>query len=318
MDIIFFGTPTFAATALDSILKNNFNVKCVVTQPDKPQGRKQILTFSPVKICAQKNNLEIFQPNSLKSKNVLNFLHLKKPEAIVVVAYGKILPPSILNLPKFGCINVHGSLLPKYRGAAPIQQSIINGEKTTGITTMFMDEGLDTGDIIFQEETKIADNETSAELYLRLAEIGGTLIVKTLNALLNKNCPRAKQADEQASYAPMLTKQMAKIAWNNPAFSIHNLIRGLNPWPIAFTLFGGKTLKIFKSKVAETNLKLSEAQKVPGEIVSKNPLIVACKNDTFLEISEVQLEGKKKLTAQEFANGYDLKLFNRKIDALYK
>lgn len=301
MKIIFMGTPEFASESLNAIIKEGHEVCCVFTQPDKPKGRNQILTYSPVKKLALHNNIKVFQPSSLKSLEIMDIIKGLSPDVIVVVAYGRILPKGILNIPKFGSINVHGSLLPKYRGAAPIQWSIINGEKETGITTMFMDEGLDTGDILLSESIKISNDETSEDLYKRLSKVGAKLIIKTLRGVENGKITAVKQGPGE-SYAPTLDKTIAKIDFNKDAYEVHNLIRGLNPWPVAYTKIDGKLLKIYRSKVSEPK------NCDPGEILSVYPLIVGCGGNTALEILEIQTEGKNKMSSDVFMRGSRIKI----------
>ena len=302
MKIIFMGTPDFAVPCLEKLINSEHEIVAVFTQSDKKKGRGYTLTAPPVKELSLQHGIKVFQPETLKTQEISNLITSLKPDVIVVVAYGKILPMDILKIPLLGCINVHGSLLPKYRGAAPIQRSIINGEKITGVTTMFMDEGLDTGDMILKSETKIGKNETSGELFDRLSIMGAGLLIKTLNEIELGNICRKKQNDEMATYAPMLNKDLAKINWNDSAEKIHNLVRGLNPWPVAVTILDNKNLKIYKTKIA----KFMGGN--PGEIKSVNPFIVACGNNSAIEILELQLEAKKRLNSSDFSRGYKLKL----------
>ena len=250
LKILFMGTPDFAQESLKSIYDAGFEIIGVVTNPDKPKGRGMKLAYSPVKEYALEKNLKIYQP--IKIKNNTEFLDEIKtlaPDVICVVAYGKILPKEILEIPKLGCINVHGSLLPKYRGAAPIQWAVLNGDKTTGITTMYMNEGMDTGDMILKEEVEIGPEETTGELWQKLSKIGGEILVKTLKLIEEGKAPREKQTEE-ATLAPMLNKEMALIDWeNSDANKIHNLIRGLNPIMGAYSYIDGKKIKFWKSKV---------------------------------------------------------------------
>ncbi len=301
MKVIFMGTPDFAVPSLEMLIKKGYDVRCVVTQPDKPQGRKMILTAPPVKKCAQENGIEVFQPIKIKEDAAFEKLKSFSPDLIVVVAYGKILPKRILDLPKCGCINVHGSLLPKYRGAAPIQWSVIDGEEKTGVTTMYMDEGMDTGKMLLKKETNIGENETSEELYNRLSIIGAELLYDTIKGIESKSIVPQSQDESKATYAKILEKNMGKIDWSKDAKDIHNLIRGLNPWPIAFTKLNGKNIKIYKSLLS--NVKGEKE----GKIVSLSPLIVGCGNNTALEILEIQLEGKKRMTARDFVIGNHIK-----------
>lgn len=296
MRIVFMGTPEFAAVSLRKLIKENYEICAVFTQSDKPVGRKQILTPPEVKVVAQENNISVYQPKSLKTGNAVEIIRNLNPDVIVVVAYGKILPKSILEIPRMGCINVHGSLLPKYRGAAPIQWSIINGENETGITTMFMDEGLDTGDILLQQTTKIGENETSGELFERMSVMGAELLIKTLDKLERNELQPIKQSKE-SSYAPILSKSEARIDFSKTASEVNNLIRGLNPWPVAYTHINGKKLKIYKSRVS------SDVGAPPGKVLNIHPFVISCGEKTSLEITEVQLEGKKRMSAENFVRG---------------
>lgn len=298
MNIVFMGTPDFAVPCLESIINAGHTVSAVFTQPDKPKGRGYTLTPPPVKVCALSHNIDVYQPTTLKDKIAFDILNSLSPDIIVVVAYGKILPKDILNLPKYACVNVHASLLPKYRGAAPIQWSIINGENETGVTTMLMDVGLDTGDMLLKKSITIGENETMGELHDRLAECGAELIVETLTKLENGDCPQEKQDDSLSCYSPMITKQLGNIDWNKSAKEINALVRGLNPTPSAFTKINGKTLKIHSCNI------LCDKGKI-GEIISINPFIVAC-GENAIEITELQLEGKKRMKTEDFLRGYSL------------
>ncbi len=300
LKIVFMGTPEFAIPSLEMLLDEGYNICAVFTKPDKPQGRKQVITPPPVKIFAQNNNIKVFQPEKLKTEETAKIFEELNPNLIVVVAYGKILPANIINFPKYGCINVHGSLLPKYRGAAPIQWSIINGDVSAGVTTMFMDEGLDTGDILLQDKIFINGDETSGELKERLSKIGAKLLIRTIKDLENGNLSRIKQNNDEATLSPPLDKITGEIDWNKSAQEIHNLIRGANPWPIAHTLLRGKNFKIYKSKISN---RFSNS---PGKIISTAPLIVGCGEHTSIELIEVQIEGKKRMTAESFSRGYRL------------
>ena len=292
------GTPEFAVPCLENIINSNYNICGVFTQPDKKKGRGQMLSAPPVKEFALHHGIDVFQPTSLKNEESFEIIKKLNPDIIVVVAYGKILPERIINFPKYGCINVHASLLPKYRGAAPIQWSIINGESKTGITTMYMDKGLDTGDMLLKDETLIDENETSFELSKRLSQRGANLIVKTLKALENGNLEKIKQDDNLSNYAPMLDKTICKIDFNKTAFEVHNLVRGLNPWPIACTTLNGKNLKIYKTKV------IKDVKGIPGEVKSCIPFIVCCKDNTAVESVELQFDGKKRMNSEAFMRGY--------------
>lgn len=292
------GTPEFAIPSLEKLIGSSHEICAVFTKPDKPVGRKKIITPPPIKIFALNHGLKVYQPEKIKSEETEQLIKSLNPDLIVVVAYGKIISKNIIETPKYGCINVHGSLLPKYRGAAPIQWSIINGDSVTGITTMFMDEGLDTGDILLQRKTFISEDETSDELKSRLAIIGAELLIETIQKLEEGNLERTPQDNSKATLSPPLDKINGQIYWGNTAREIHNLIRGSNSWPIAHTTIMGKRFKIYKSKVS--NLRSS----YPGKVVSIDPFVIGCGNNTSLELLEVQIEGKKRMLAADFARGY--------------
>jgi methionyl-tRNA formyltransferase len=297
--IVFMGTPEFAVPSLDILVKNGFNVACVVTVPDKPQGRGLKLSQSEVKKYALEHNLPILQPEKLKDEKFIKYLEELSPDIIVVVAF-RILPREVYSLAKLGAFNLHASLLPKYRGAAPINWAIINGETKTGVTTFFLDDKVDTGNIIFQEEVDINSDETAGDLHDKLMQIGANLVLKTVRAILNNNAPRIQQNDLKATPAPKIFKEHCKIDWNNPMEKIHNLIRGLSPYPAAFTTYKGKIIKIYKSEKTNTKVDL-----LPGSVlVIKEDLFVAC-NDSYLKIIELQLEGKKRLKTEEFLRGFN-------------
>ena len=300
MKIIYMGTPDFAVPALKALASSEHEVCAVFTQPDKPRGRKMILTPPDVKVCAQSLNIPVYQPESMKNSDTLEIIGRYNPDVIVVAAYGKILPKAVLDAPKFGCVNIHGSLLPKYRGAAPIQQSVLNGDKVTGITTMLMDVGLDTGDIILTEETQIGENETSGELFDRLAELGGKLILKTLSALEKGEITPKKQDESLATHTSKIDKSLCPIDFSKPAFEVHNKVRGLNPWPVATTKIGGKNVKVYSTRLCHKSGK-------SGEVISTKPLVVAC-GEKSVEILELQPEGKKRMTADAFLAGHKLEI----------
>ena len=318
--ILFMGTPDFAQESLKSIYDAGFEIFGVVTNPDKPKGRGMKLAYSPVKEYALEKNLKIYQP--IKIKNNTEFLDEIKtlaPDVICVVAYGKILPKEILELPKLGCINVHGSLLPKYRGAAPIQWAVLNGDKTTGITTMYMNEGMDTGDMILKEKVEIGPEETTGELWQKLSKIGGEILVKTLKLIEEGKAPREKQTEE-ATLAPMLNKEMALIDWENSDVNkIHNLIRGLNPVMGAYSYIDGKKIKFWKSKVLtkeeffsyKTEFEEYETKfnnLVPGTILivdDKDGLYIKA-NGGVLKILEIQGENAKRMPTSDFLRGNHL------------
>lgn len=320
LNIVFMGTPDFAQESLKELVEANYNILAVVTNPDKPQGRGMKLVASPVKQYALEKQIPIYQPE--KVKNNTEFIEKIKslnPDVICVVAYGKILPKELLEMPKFGCINVHGSLLPKYRGAAPIQWAVINGDKTTGITTMYMDEGMDTGDMILKEEVTIGEDETTGELWERLSKIGGKLLVQTLKLVEEEKAERRKQEDNFTK-APMLSKEMANINWENQtAEQIKNLIRGLNPIMGAYSFLNGKKVKFWKAKVLseeelltqfkelqEYKYKLRDIQ--PGTIMfaePKNGLFIKAK-EGILKVLEIQAENSKRMNTEEFLRGNSL------------
>lgn len=300
MKIIYMGTPDFAVPCLERLIKDGYDVCLAVTQPDKARGRKMILTPSPVKVTAEKNGVEVFQPVTLKSDEAYDKLKSYNPDFIVVAAYGKILPKRILDIPKYACINVHGSLLPMYRGAAPIQRAVIDGMKTSGVTTMLMDEGLDTGDMLLKYETEIGENETAGELFDRLAEASPDLLVKTLEDFALSKITPEKQDESKATYASMLSKDEALIDWNEPSDIIHNKIRGMSPWPVAFTHYDGKKLKIYQSEKTDKSTST-----LPGTVsADKNSIYVSCSDGKLLKILSLQAEGAKRLDAKQFSAGH--------------
>lgn len=300
MNIIYMGTPDFAVPALEKLVNSGHSVQAVFTQPDKPKGRKMILTPPDVKVCAQKHNIPVYQPETFKDGKALEIIKEYNPDVIVVAAYGKILPKSVLDLPKYGCVNIHGSLLPKYRGAAPIQQSVLNGDKVTGITTMLMDIGLDTGDILMTEETEIGENETSGELFDRLALLGGELIIKTLEELEKGSITPKKQDESLSTHTSKIDKTLCPIDFSQPAQQVHNKVRGLNPWPVATARLNGKQLKIHSTRLCSKSGK-------PGTIISLKPLTVAC-GENSVEILELQPEGKKRMDSSAFLAGHKLNI----------
>ncbi len=300
MKIIYMGTPDFAVPCLERLIKNGYDVCLAVTQPDKAQGRKMILTPPPVKITAEKYGVEVYQPVTLKSDESYEKLKSYNPDFIVVAAYGKILPKRILDIPKYACINVHGSLLPKYRGAAPIQRAVIDGMKTSGVTTMLMGEGLDTGGMLLKYETEIGENETAGELFDRLAEASPDLLIKTLEDFASSKIVPEKQDESKATYASMLSKDEALIDWNEPSDIIHNKIRGMSPWPVAFTYYDGKKLKIYQSEKTDKSTST-----FPGTVTAdKNSIYVSCSDGKLLKILSLQAEGAKRLDAKQFSAGH--------------
>ncbi len=295
MKIVFMGTPDFAVPCLKALIDDGNEIAAVFTQPDKPKGRGYVMQPPPVKVCAEENGIPVYQPVSMKDGTALEILKRIMPEMIVVVAYGKILPKDILELPSLGCVNVHASLLPLYRGAAPIQQAVLDGREKTGVTAMMMDVGLDTGDMLMKSELTIGENETADELHDRLSALGAELIVKTVHAAENGTLTREKQNDADSCYAGMLTKEMSEIDFTKTAQEVHNKVRGLNSWPSASSVLNGKRIKIHRTKISDANGE-------PGQVLSLDPFIVAC-GDGAVEILELQPEGKKKMSAQAYVNG---------------
>lgn len=298
MKIVFMGTPDFAEKSLEALIDSDNEVVGVFSQPDKKVGRKQILTPPPVKQIALKYNIPIFQPQTLKNGEADKIIEKLKPDLIVVVAYGKILPKSILDAAKYGCINVHASLLPKYRGAAPIQWAVLNGDAETGVTVMQMDEGLDTGDMLLVKKTPIDINETSAELFERLALIGADALIETVDNIKNNRVEKIPQPKGDFGYASMISRDMSNINWNDSALKIHNQVRGLQTWPCASTLLFGKTVKIHKTELTE--LKSNDV----GKIINNNGVLTVCCGDGIcLNITEIQPEGKKRMNVKSFLAG---------------
>lgn len=309
MNIIFMGTPDFAKESLERLSETKHTILAVVTNPDKPKGRGMKVISSPVKEFAIANNIPVYQPTKIKNNTeFIEQMKRLKPDLFCVVAYGKILPEELLTIPPLGAINVHGSLLPKYRGAAPIQWAVLKGDKTTGITTMYMDVGMDTGDMILKEEVEIGKNETTGELWDRLAKLGGKLLVETVNLIEEGKAPREKQGDNY-TVAPMLSKEMAQIHWDKQtAREIHNLVRGLNPIMGAYTFFHGKKIKFWKVEIveAEKEMKAEIKSSAPnGTVVfsnAKEGLWIKTK-EGILSILEIQGENAKRMSVQEYLRG---------------
>lgn len=298
MRIVFMGTPEFAVPCLQKLIDCGHEITGVFTQPDKPQGRKMILTPPPVKALALENGLTVYQPLKMKDGTALEMLKEANPELVIVVAYGKILPKEILEFPKYGCINIHASLLPKLRGAAPIQWSVINGCEKTGVTSMQMDEGLDTGDMLITSELEIGENETAGELHDRVSALGAEVLEQTIAALQNGELKPEKQNHAEFTYAPMLSKELSPIDWNLPAREVHNKIRGLSPWPSATAVLNGKKVKIHRSVL------VSEKGGATGEVAENGKrLVVACGDGECIEILSIQAEGKKAMSAADFMRG---------------
>jgi methionyl-tRNA formyltransferase len=293
------GTPEFAVPSLERMVAGGHNVIAVFTQPDRPKGRGQESTASPVKIAAERLGIALYQPERVRRPEVVEEIGSLKPEVMVVVGYGQIIPQAILDIPPHGIINVHASLLPELRGAGPIQWSIARGFERTGVTTMRINAGLDTGDILLQWETSIGENETAPELSVRLAEAGADLLVRTLAELLAGQVQPEPQNDTFATYAPIIKKDDGRIDWKNPARQIHNLIRGLQPWPGAQTSFRGQSLHLWRSRLVPQRWDLP-----PGTLVSERGVFAIGGDGAALELLEVQLEGRKKMMADVFANGH--------------
>lgn len=301
MKILFMGTPDFAVPCLDSIIKNGHSVVGVVSQPDKPKGRGHKLMPPPVKECAIENNIPVYQPTTLKDGSFADILNETQPELIVVVAYGKILPKYILDYPKYGCVNVHASLLPKYRGAAPIQWSVIDGNEKTGVTTMYMAEGLDTGDMILKSETPIGKTETYGELHDRLSVMGAELLIETIEKIENGTAPREVQNDAESCYASMISKETGHINWNKNTDDVLNLIRGLNPVPMSYSLYDGVPMKIILAEKADR-------KGTPGEVLSvdKSGIVIATGDGSIL-VKEIQMQGSKRMEVSSYINGHEIK-----------
>ncbi len=303
MNIVFMGTPDFAVPCLQALIDNGENVQAVFTQPDKPKGRGYKMLPPPVKSLALTYNIPVYQPLSLKkgedAENALNILKDLSPDLIIVVAYGKILPKEILELPKYYCINVHASLLPRYRGAAPIQWCVLNGEKETGVTTMLMAEGLDTGDMLLKESVAIGDDETASELHDRLSAVGAELLIKTISTVKVGTITREKQEDSLSNYASMITKDMCPIDFSLPAQQVHNKIRGLSASPCAVTMLNGKRLKIFKSTMSDKK----KYDLAAGTVVNEKDFTVVCGDGYTVTFTEVQSEGGKRMKVSDFLRG---------------
>lgn len=301
MRAVFMGTPEFAVPTLQALIDHH-QVEAVVTQPDKQRGRGKKVQFPPVKEKAVEHEIPVYQPQKARDEEFVEILREINPDVIVVVAYGQILPESILNIPKYGCINVHGSLLPKYRGAAPIQWAVLDGEEKTGITTMYMEKGLDTGDMIDKAEIVLDPKETAGTLHDKLMEIGANLLLETLEKLENETAVRIKQNDSESCYASMLTKEMGQIDFSKSAREIECLIRGMNPWPSAYTSLNGKTLKVWEAEVLTEN----SGEELGTVIdVTKDAIVAACKEGA-LKLLEVQMAGKKRMKVSAFLLGYQV------------
>lgn len=305
MRVVFMGTPDFAAASLKRLIDEKYDIVGVFTQPDKPRGRGMSVSFSPVKELAQANSIPVFQPEKMRDGTALEMASTLKPDVIVVVAYGRILPDDILAVPPLGCVNVHGSILPKYRGSAPIQWAVLNGDKETGVTTMYMASELDAGDIIYTQKTEIGEFETSGELFDRLMDMGAGLLVKTLVDIESGTAPRQKQNGAEASFTKQLDKSMCPIDWSRSPREIVKHIYGLRPWPVATAEIQGDTFKIFSAEYTDNT-----TEKCPGAVVSagKRGIEFACGDGRTLMITELQAPGKKRMRAADFLLGHPIKV----------
>lgn len=302
MKIIFMGTPDFAAASLEALIASRHEIQAVVTQPDKPKGRKGELTPSPVKVIAKREGIKVYQPLKVRDEEFVKTLRAYNPDVMVVVAFGQIIPLSILKMPKYGCVNIHGSLLPKYRGAAPIQWAVLDGEKETGITTILMDEGIDTGDILLKKTIEIDADETSGSLFDKLMALGAKTILETLDELENGSLTPTKQGESPTAYAKMLTKAMGLIDFTKSAKELDCFVRGMDPWPSAYTLLSGKTLKLWKVRAVDGSGKAGSVIEI-----GKESFTIAC-GEGAIEVIEVQLEGKKRMSAGDFLKGSTLNI----------
>ena len=304
MNIVFMGTPDFAVPSLKAMI-DRYGVKAVFTQPDKPKGRGKSVSMSPVKEEALKHNIPVFQPKSLRrDEELINKLKEMELDFIIVVAYGQILSKEVLDIPKYGCINLHGSLLPKYRGAAPIHYAIMKGEAESGNTTMLMDEGLDTGDMLLKNVVRIDENMTTAQLHDELMISGAELLVNTLEGLVDGKITPIKQGESETCYASMLNKEMAKIQWNKSSKEIHNFVRGLNSYPMAYTFYDGISMKVI-----ETRLTSIKSKEKPGTIISVNSEgILVSTNDNNILITRIQFPNKRAMMVEEYIRGNEIKI----------
>lgn len=302
MRVVFMGTPDFAAGILKAVIGAGHEVVLAVTQPDKPKGRGGAVQSSPVKECAVSRGIEVYQPKRVREAECVEFIRKREPEIILVAAFGQILSEEILQMPKYGCINVHASLLPKYRGAAPIQWAVINGEKVSGVTIMRMDAGIDTGDMIEKAEVELSPQETGGSLFDKLEKLGAELLIRTMEKIENGTAVYTKQEESKATHVGMIKKELGLISWGKPAAELERLIRGLNPWPSAFTKINGKTLKIWQAR-PEAGGDVSKAGEVA--VVNKKELKIHT-GEGVLSLLEVQLEGKKRMDIEAFLRGYEV------------
>lgn len=304
MKLVYMGTPDFAVMPLQALVEAGYPVEAVITQPDKPKGRGKELKPTPVKEEAQKHGIAVYQPQKVKDPDFIKTLEQIGPDIIIVAAFGQIIPRQVLELPKFGCINIHASLLPKYRGAAPIQQAVIDGEKESGVTIMKMSAGLDTGDMIAKVVVPLDKEETGGSLFDKLAKAGAKLLIETLPSIFDGTAVYEKQPEESPTpYAGMITKQMGLMDFGKDAWALERLVRGMDPWPSAYTYLDGKVLKVWKSKVRE-----EESSSMPGTVLftDKKGIHVACAKG-ILVLTEIQLAGKKRMSADAFLRGYSIK-----------
>ena len=315
MKVVFMGTPDFAVSTLEAIYEAGHEIVLVVTQPDKPRGRGKEMQFPDVKVWALEHDLPVYQPVKIKEEEAIEYLRGYEADVFVVAAFGQILPKAILDMPRLGCVNVHASLLPKYRGAAPIQWAVINGDKVSGVTTMQMGVGLDDGDMLLKEEVELAEDETGGSLFDRLAIVGGKLCVKTIEGLEAGTVKAIPQNEDEATHVGMIKKSMGEMDFEKSAVELERLIRGLNPWPSAFTKLNGKTLKVWKAAVSsyedmanETGISVSDIEgSNSGEVIwtGKDSIAVKCNGDILL-MQEVQLEGKKRMTVADYLRGHGI------------
>ncbi len=305
MKVMFMGTPDFAVESLNAIYNAGHEICAVITTPDKPRGRGHNVTQTPVGFAADEKNLDVYKPLNLKKENFEELLINKNPDIIIVVAYGKLLPEYVINYPKYGCVNVHASLLPEYRGAAPIQRSVIDGKKVTGVTTMLMDKGLDTGDMLMKKEIEITGDDNFETVHDKLSKVGSELIVQTVDALIDNSVVPQKQDDAKSTYAHMITKETMLINWTKTAVDVHNLVRGLYPVPKAYTMYNGKRMKICKTEISDCT-----SYGEPGTVFKsdKNGFYVACGNKTAVKITEIQAEGKKQMSVEDYLKGNSIEI----------
>lgn len=305
MRIVFMGTPDFAAASLKKLIDKKYDISAVFTQPDKPRDRGMKLSYSPVKELALENNIPVYQPTKLRDGTATELIKSLKPDILVVVAYGRILPDDMLEVPKYGAINVHASLLPKYRGAAPIQWAVLNGDKITGVTTMYLASEMDTGDIIYTSETEIGEFETSGELFDRLMIMGAELLARTLRDIEAGTAPRTPQDHSKASYVKMLDKSLSPIEWAKTPREVIKQIYGLQPWPVATAELDGKVFKIYSAEYTQ-----NKTDKAPGSVVSagKKGIEIACLDGETVLITELQAAGKKRMKASDYLLGHPIKV----------